>query len=174
MTVLSRRCSVQFFYITAFAVCHSSAIAFVPTQSPLQGADFESVEGDTNSEYYQALGKLEKLDKEGHRASLVSSAFFQSLGWIGRTACVNYVCSVLSVEQCRVVLGYALNDEALVVRDHALRIYISSQKFSEQEKVSAATRSISDKRNFRKGRPFWIVERAKGFLNSQKEASLRD
>lgn len=146
--------------------------AFVEISIPSLDAKTERL--DSNSEYYQALGKFEKMDAEGHRASLVSIGFFQSLGWIGRTACVNYVCSTLSIEQCRRVLGFALADEALVVRDHALRIFIASQKFSDGEKVNAAERSINDPRNFRKGRPFWIVERAKGFLSGRKEASLRD
>lgn len=132
-------------------------------------------ESNSNSEYMQALEKLQKMDSDGLRASLVSPAFFQSLGWIGRTACVNYVCTVLALEQCRRVLDFALNDDALVVRDHALRIVISSPRFTDSEKTNAAERSVEDPRNFRKGRPFWIVERAKGFLNGRsKQALLRD
>jgi hypothetical protein len=169
--VLAMRVSFSVFASLAAVGCGFTALALTPTQPQ---AGNVSDRNDANSEYYQALGKIEKLDADGHRASLVSSAFFQSLGWIGRTACVNYVCSALSVEQCRVVLAYALADEALVVRDHALRIFISSQKFSEFEKVNAANKSINDPRNFRKGRPFWIVERAKGFLSAQKGTSLRD
>ena len=172
MIVSCRRSSIQLFALVSSVAYCTVSFAIAPIPPPASSSSMLSEKADTNSEYYQALGKIEKLDSDGHRASLVSSAFFQSLGWVGRTACVNYVCSVLSVEQCRVVLGYALSDEALVVRDHALRIFISSQRFSDFEKVSAAKRTISDPRNFRKGRPFWIVERAKGFLSAQKQVSL--
>jgi hypothetical protein len=145
-----------------------------PVQVP-SASGHEFRQSNSNSEYMQALEKLQTMDSDGLRASLVSPAFFQSLGWIGRTACVNYVCTVLALEQCRRVLDFALNDDALVVRDHALRILISSPRFTETEKTNAAERSVEDPRNFRKGRPFWIVERAKGFLNGRKnQALLRD
>lgn len=163
------------FRLSAFMLVlltHQHSYAFVEVPPP--SIDVQNEKADSNSEYYLALGKFERMDAEGHRASLVSAAFFKSLGWIGRTACVNYVCSTLAIDQCRRVLGFALADEALVVRDHALRIFIASQKFSDVEKVNAAERSINDPRNFRKGRPFWIVERAKGFLSARKEGSLRD
>lgn len=125
----------------------------------------------SESEYYQALGRIEQLDSAGQRASLVSPEFFQSLSWIGRTACVNYVCGILSLEQCRRVLERGMNDDALVVRDHALRIMITSSQFTENEKRYAADRSINDARNYRKGRPFWIVDRAKGYVNSETAQS---
>ncbi|NBO37490.1 hypothetical protein EBU99_02790 [bacterium] len=118
----------------------------------------------SESEYYQVLGRLEQMDANGHRAALVSSEFFQSLSWIGRTACVNYVCGILSIDQCRRVLDRGLLDDALVVRDHALRVMLHSSQFTEQEKRSAAEKILGDQRNYRKGRPFWIVDRAKGFL----------
>lgn len=128
----------------------------------------------SESEYYQALRRIEQLDNNGQRASLVSIDFFQSLSWIGRTACVNYVCGILSMEQCRRVLDHALTDDALVVRDHGLRIMLSSSQFSESEKLFVAERVAKDNRNYRKGRPFWIVDRAKGYLEVHKHPLARN
>lgn len=127
----------------------------------------EPVGAGSQTEYFQILGKLEQMDASGQKASLVSPEFFQSLSWIGRTACVNYVCSVLGIDQCRRVLETALRDDALVVRDHGLRILLSSSQFSAHEKRIAAEKSVSDTRNYRKGRPFWIVDRANTFLSAE-------
>lgn len=149
--------ALSFFVGKAFA-------AQKPESRKLKPLDIPSV--GSESEYYQALGRIEQLDSTGQRASLVSPEFFQSLSWIGRTACVNYVCGILSLEQCRRVLERGMNDDALVVRDHALRIMLSSSQFTDNEKRYAADRSINDARNYRKGRPFWIVDRAKGYVNS--------
>ncbi|MEN9530258.1 MAG: hypothetical protein RI932_2131 [Pseudomonadota bacterium] len=148
----------------------SQALAAQPTASnKLKPLEMPSI--GSESEYYQVLGRLEQLDSSGHRASLVSPEFFQSLSWIGRTACVNYVCGILSMDQCRRVLERALADDALVVRDHALRIVLSSNQFSDIEKRNAADRTINDQRNYRKGRPFWIVGRAKEFLGAGVQIS---
>ncbi|MBM3382274.1 MAG: hypothetical protein FJY29_07520 [Betaproteobacteria bacterium] len=145
-----------------FAAQSSAPNKLKPLEMPSIGSE---------SEYYQVLGRLEQLDSLGQRASLVSPDFFQSLSWIGRTACVNYVCGILSMDQCRRVLESAIADDALVVRDHALRIVLSSAKFSDVEKRSAADRIIGDQRNYRKGRPFWIVGRAKEFLSAGVQMS---
>jgi hypothetical protein len=64
-----------------------------------------------------------------------------------------------------------LADDALVVRDHALRITISTHHFSEEEKRQAAEKAVNDDRNYRKGRPFWIVDRARGFLVAEGKTS---
>lgn len=133
-----------------------------------------TVETDSNSEYSRILGQLEQMDTTGQRATLLSQSFFQSLSWIGRTACINYACGILAVDQCRQVLEHALSDEALVVRDHGLRIMISTKKISDEEKRLAAERTVGDARNYRKGRPFWIVDRARGFLLAEaKNSSTR-
>lgn len=134
-----------------------------------------SSQDDSNSEYFKIIGQLEQLNAQGQRATLVSPDFFQSLSWIGRTACINYVCGILTIDQCRRVLELAHSDDALVVRDHALRITISTSHFTGQEKRAAAERAVSDNRNYRKGRPFWIVDRARGFLVStdSKNSSTR-
>ncbi|MEN9810431.1 MAG: hypothetical protein RLZZ488_1998 [Pseudomonadota bacterium] len=119
---------------------------------------------DSNSEYMNMISRLERMDADGQRATLVSDGFFSGLSWIGRTACLNYVCGVLSTDLCRRALELGLKDEALVVRDHALRITISAKQLTEVEKRIAAERMVEDSRNYRKGRPFWIVDRARGFL----------
>ncbi|MEN9827314.1 MAG: hypothetical protein RI953_3059 [Pseudomonadota bacterium] len=138
----------------------------VVSKSADERADF-----DSNSEYSKVLSRLEQLDASGQRTSLVESGFFQSLSWIGRTACINYVCGIHTIDYCRKVLSLGLADDALVVRDHALRITISTQHFSEEEKRQAAEKAVNDDRNYRKGRPFWIVDRARGFLVAEGKAS---
>lgn len=130
-----------------------------------------AAETDSNVEYSKILSQLEQMDNAGQRATLLSQSFFQSLSWIGRTACINYACGILSVDQCRRVLEHALSDEALVVRDHGLRIMISAKKISDEEKRLAAERAVGDARNYRKGRPFWIVDRARGFLLAEAKNS---
>lgn len=127
---------------------------------------------DSNAEYFTVLGQLEQLDASGRRATLVSKGFFQSLSWIGRTACLNYVCGILSLDQCRRVLELGLTDDALVVRDHALRVTLSSSQFTAEEKKVAAERAVQDSRNYRKGRPFWIVDRARGYLYADSGSSM--
>lgn len=124
----------------------------------------ESDVANSNAEYMNIMSRLEQMDASGQRATLVSEGFFESLSWIGRTACLNYVCGVLSTELCRRALELGLKDEALVVRDHALRITLSAKQLTEVEKRVAAERMLEDSRNYRKGRPFWIVDRARGFL----------
>lgn len=119
---------------------------------------------DSNSEYMNMIARLERMDANGQRATLISEGFFSGLSWIGRTACLNYVCGVLSTDLCRRALELGLRDEALVVRDHALRITLSAKQITEVEKRIAAERMVEDSRNYRKGRPFWIVDRARGFL----------
>jgi hypothetical protein len=153
-------------FIGLFGFVDPPQLVAAQTSPTTQPKPLEMPSIGSESEYYQVLGRLEQLDSSGHRASLVSPEFFQSLSWIGRTACINYVCGILSMDQCRRVLERALSDDALVVRDHALRIVLSSTQFSDSEKRTAAERIINDQRNYRKGRPFWIVGRAKEFVGT--------
>jgi hypothetical protein len=141
---------------------------------PLNVKSFDgAVSVDSNSQYYQTLGQFEQLHSAGQKEKLVSRPFFQSLSWIGRTACINYVCGMLPLGDCRQVLELGLSDEALVVRDHALRITISTSYFSALEKKTASERVIGDSRNYRKGRPFWIVDRAREYLVADSGESPR-
>ncbi|NBX15791.1 MAG: hypothetical protein EBR09_00345 [Proteobacteria bacterium] len=162
----------------------SKLIAFILSlasfQGPGEAAEYKSAQNrektavpksalpapslDSNSEYLKVFEQFEALQSSGQREKLVSRSYFQSLSWIGRTACINYVCGVMKTDSCRQVLQTGLSDEALVVRDHALRITIASGYFNAQEKKSASEMVIGDSRNYRKGRPFWIVERAREFL----------
>jgi hypothetical protein len=135
-----------------------------PEKTVSSQATLQAPSVDSNSEYLQVFEQFEALQSSGQREKLVSRSYFQSLSWIGRTACINYVCGSMKTESCRQVLQTGLSDEALVVRDHALRITISSGYFNDQEKKSASEFVIGDSRNYRKGRPFWIVERAREFL----------
>lgn len=118
---------------------------------------------DARTEYTRALAMLESTSKRG-KAIPLDSAFFSSLNWVGRTATINYVCGTESAERCRDAVLLGLIDNALVVRDHALRVMLSTRHFPSQERKSAAEQVISDDRNYRKGRPFWIVDRAKSYL----------
>ncbi|MEY4066746.1 MAG: hypothetical protein RIR26_2954 [Pseudomonadota bacterium] len=170
-----RRIAVCFSTFVAFWGASASVMASSAEADKLKRlASLDSMSTGSQSEYFQVLGKLEQMDALGQKASLISPEFFQSLNWIGRTACVNYVCSVMAIEQCRRVLDTALRDEALVVRDHGLRILLSSRQFTTQEKRLAAERSVSDDRNYRKGRPFWIVDRARTFLSAELKTSVAD
>jgi len=170
-----RRVAVYFSIFAATSGAFCGALAKSAEADKVKRIDgFESLATGSQSEYFQILGKLEQMDSSGQKASLISPEFFQSLNWIGRTACVNYVCSVMALEQCRRVLETALRDEALVVRDHGLRILLSSRQFTSQEKRLAAERSVSDNRNYRKGRPFWIVDRARHFLSGEWKSSVAD
>ncbi|MFZ9519881.1 MAG: hypothetical protein ACO3A4_05330 [Silvanigrellaceae bacterium] len=135
-------------------------------KSPKAKPTEELVAADTTSEYSKILERMQQLTATGQRSALVEPGFFQSLNWIGRTACINYVCGTQTLDHCRKVLEMGLSDDALVVRDHALRIAISTQHFSEDEKRAAAQNAVTDNRNYRKGRPFWIVDRARGFLSA--------
>ena len=128
--------------------------------------DFAGVNAaDSNSEYFKILGQIEQIDASGQRSLLTSPNYFQGLTWIGKTACINYVCGIFTLDKCRKIIELGLNDEALVVRDHALRITISTKHFDSNEKRAAAERILNDNRNYRKGRPFWIVDRARAFLS---------
>lgn len=144
--------------------CGQAAARPVVKQVPQNQGVSAPETADSNSEYMSMISRLERMDMDGQRATLVSEGFFSGLSWIGRTACLNYVCGVLSTDLCRRVLELGLKDVALVVRDHALRITLSAKQLTEVEKRIAAERMVEDSRNYRKGRPFWIVDRARGFL----------
>lgn len=139
--------------------------------TPAEAVDASSM--DSTSEYFRIVGQLEQLHSSGQKETLVSRRYFQSLTWIGRTACINYVCGLLPLSYCRQALELGLSDDALVVRDHALRITISTSHFTETEKRTASEKVISDQRNYRKGRPFWIVDRAREFLVAGADDSAR-
>jgi hypothetical protein len=148
-----------------------------PVQSDRKSAELKSAGemslADSNSQYFQILGQFEQLNAAGQKEKLVTRSYFQSLSWIGRTACMNYVCGLLSLDFCRQSLQLGLSDEALVVRDHALRITISGSHFSALEKRTASEKVIGDPRNYRKGRPFWIVDRAREYLVADSGESAR-
>ena len=165
--------------ILVFVFSLHACAAFANSEKPVMGKEGAVIRPldmpgvSSESEYFEALKRIEQIDSMGQRASLVSSSFFQSLTWIGRTACVNYVCGILAIEQCKSVLDHALADDALVVRDHALRILLSTSRFTESEKRFAADRVVGDERNYRKGRPFWIVDRARAYLDGGQKNSAR-
>lgn len=133
---------------------------------------FAEIAPDAQSEYAKTLTWLESNHRKGHDVG-VDGKFFSSLNWVGRTAAINYFCSTFSAERCHTAVSLGLKDNALVVRDHALRVMISGKQFKPLEKKNAAEKIITDDRNYRRGRAFWIVDRAKTFLsasNTQKSA----
>ena len=124
---------------------------------------------DSQSEYAKTVAMLESAHRKGQLVGL-DSKFFSSLNWVGRTATINYVCSSLPPERCHAAVALGLTDNALVVRDHALRMMISGRQFNPNEKKRAAEQIIADDRNYRRGRAFWIVDRAKSFLSASNDS----
>lgn len=127
---------------------------------------------DAQSEYTKTLAMLEQAHRKGKLVGL-DSKFFSSLNWVGRTATLNYVCSSLPSERCHDAVALGLTDNALVVRDHALRMMITGRQFKSNEKKRAAEQIIADDRNYRRGRAFWIVDRAKSFLSASSDPKSR-
>ena len=127
---------------------------------------------DAQSEYAKTLAMLETAHRRGQLDGL-DSKFFSSLNWIGRTATINYVCSALPPARCHTAVSLGLTDNALVVRDHALRTMITGRQFRPNEIKRAAEQIIADDRNYRRGRAFWIVDRAKSILSASNDSKAR-
>lgn len=130
------------------------------------GQRFVAGEADafgTQDEYRKALLELEKLSTKDLTQLVENKKHFSAANWIGRTATLNYVCRGESQALCRIALNQGLIDNALVVRDHALRVSIAGGIFTQAEKRRLVDQVIVDDRNYRNGLPLWIVTRAKEF-----------
>lgn len=112
---------------------------------------------------------LEQFSKSGILAQpSVPAETYASLDWVEKTALINLVCPGqnpgAAKRSCLALLQTSLNDDALVIRDHALRLALSSPHFSTPDKATIAQQVLTDPRNYRRGRPLWIVGAAKAYL----------
>ncbi len=136
----------------------SVALATAPSPSR-EGDEIQALQ------YRKALAKVERHVTRG---SGITASLFRSFNWVGRTAAINYACSALKDDSCRAVLGLGVSDRALLVRDHALKVILNSEKFLQEEKADFARQAVADVRNYRTGQPLWIVERARKYLEGFK------
>ncbi len=120
---------------------------------------------DDVTTYQRSLAKIEA--SAGHSGA-ISPSLYKTFNWVGRTAAMNYACSVQSLEQCRRLLSIGVTDRALVVRDHALKLILASSKHTPEEKAQVAHDMLEDPRNYRFGAPMWIIDRARKFLEGFK------
>ena len=151
----SRLLVAQIAYIAALFTFTSQTLTSYP-------AFAQSV--NESDEYKKKVVEISKVSEEKR----VSAEFLRGQNWVGRIALINIVCGSENSNSCKKVLNYALLDNALVVRDHALRIYINQNLSKESEKLKALNRIISDDRNYRKGKPLWIVHRAQNYIHNIK------
>ncbi len=119
------------------------------------------VQDEAEASYKRAMARLELAFSRGNS---LSPSTYQSFGWSGRTAAINYVCSREQKSDCRKVIGMGLSDRALLVRDHALRVVLASAYYNADEKNKVAESVVRDIRNYRSREPLWIVERARKHL----------
>ncbi len=151
----SRLLVAQIGYIAALFIFTSQAL----TSCPAFAQNRDEIE-----EYQKNVLEISRISEEKR----VSAEFLRSQNWIGRIALINIACGSENSDSCKKVLNYALLDNALVVRDHSLRIYINQNLTKESEKLKALNRVISDDRNYRKGKPLWIVHRAQNYIHNIK------
>jgi hypothetical protein len=143
----------------------SSAFATVDPGVSRGASSGDNVTGKELPYYQKALARIEQTRMSGAR---LDGAFYNGLNWVGKTALINYSCSTLNQKSCRAVLGLGVEDKAMVVRDHALRLILANASFSKVEKQRYAKRIVEDYRNYRGTVSLWIVERAQKFLNGSK------
>lgn len=102
--------------------------------------------------------------------SEISQAAFANYDWVGKTAIINLVCPVDRYQSnglaCRKILLQGIRDDALVVRDHSLRTMLAQSAIGDDVKKEVAAKIISDERNYRRGKAFWIVTSAQKYLDS--------
>jgi len=139
-----------------------SAVALGVTVSESSSQESESA---TSLHYRKAIAKVEKYATRGPG---ITQGLFRSFNWVGRTAVINYACSAATGETCRRVLIMGVEDRALLVRDHALKVILHSDQYVQEEKVKYARMAVEDIRNYRTGQPLWIVTRARKYLEDQK------
>jgi hypothetical protein len=113
--------------------------------------------------YGAKISALTEVYAKGRRPVL-STQVFSGLDWVQRTALLNVVCAQETTERCHAVIDLGLSDNALVVRDHALRLLLARADTPSARKQTVARRIIEDDRNYRRGQGLWIVGRAKEVL----------
>lgn len=155
-------CSLKSTFLVSQMNCIAVLFAFTNVNLTANLAFAQSV--NESDEYKKKVEEISKVSEEKR----VSAEFLRGQNWVGRIALINIVCGSENSNSCKKVLNYALLDNALVVRDHALRIYINQNLSKESEKLKALNRIISDDRNYRKGKPLWIVHRAQNYIHNIK------
>lgn len=159
--------------LVAVVLCHAHSAKAIETKS-LDEETAKELEkaksmhpvvletGSEETDYKLALAYLERETRGGKWP--LDAREFRRMNWIGRTAIINYICSIQGAEPCRKFLGMGLKDDAMFVRDHALRVVLASPHYSVTEKQRASRDVLMDTRNYRHGNGLWIVERARGYL----------
>ena len=117
-------------------------------------------------DYEESLRALSAGYAKGRQPALDARSFNRA-GWQGRTAVLNVVCANDTRARCLEALALGLNDNALVVRDHAFRILLSFEDLASRQKEDAAQAIVADDRNYRRGQGLWIVERAHKYLKNE-------
>jgi hypothetical protein len=123
----------------------------------------------TDALYQKSLAKISRQYKT---SGFPSKSIFQSGSWIDKTATLNYFCSFKKPLACRKVVFWGTQDASLMVRDHAFSVMKNSRHFKEDEVYSVAAEARDDARNFRHGKPLWLVEKTDRYLR-QSEQTLR-
>ena len=116
--------------------------------------------------YKDKVASLSRTYARGKRPVL-SHAAFERLDWVERTALLNVVCAHESKARCDMALDLGLGDNALVVRDHALRLLLAAADADPKRQREAARRIVEDDRNYRRGQGLWIVDRARSALGGR-------
>jgi len=120
-----------------------------------------TIQLEDGSEYQKALIQIEKWTQGGQKELNILEV--KKMNWVGKVASMNYTCSVFPKESCKNILIESLKDDALLVRDHALRITLEQHFFNNEEKIKITQEIENDVRNYRRGIGLWIVDRAKKF-----------
>ena len=99
--------------------------------------------------------------------------YFARFDWVGKTALINLVCHSSAAREplCQSAVTQGLGDDALVVRDHALRTVLADRKLSGSFKETVAQKIVDDDRNYRNGKAFWIVQNAQSYLRLSRKNS---
>lgn len=127
-----------------------------------QSASAYAEQSDPQLRYREAVARIQSSRlMQSHE---VSETQFGRFDWVGKTALINVLCQQQDSKRCQSALKQGLRDPALVVRDHALRVVLTAETISDDVKRKVAQSVVSDERNYRKGRAFWIVQNAQKFL----------
>jgi hypothetical protein len=116
--------------------------------------------------YHKAITQLERSGVL--RAAVIPDDLLLGLDWVQKTALINLACQPSDQKdlhtRCLNLLKVSVEDQALVVRDHAWRKIAQNHLISREEKRQAAQRIVEDPRNYRRGRALWIVNGARQYL----------
>lgn len=132
--------------------------------TPAQGVDSTFLSPEAR--YRNAVEQIAKSGLLGRND--VALETFSTMDWVEKTALINLACPVErerpAAASCRSILSSGVEDQALVVRDHAMKKMLAAPFYSTSFKQSVAKKILADPRNYRRGKPLWIVHGAKQYL----------